>query len=137
MSSDQLLPFYQVTTKICLKILFLTEFSAGLLTNASDKCNLVMALAADLIFFTDQPRMGATDRDMPFYRTSATPMLASWFYQSLPLFFLIFRIGDNLPSCKWQFAECCIMPSWMAVTAEVVLALLFCLNCSVNCQSIS
>ena len=102
MSSDQLLPFYQVTTKICLKILFLTEFSAGLLTNASDKCNLVMALAADLIFFTDQPRMGATDRDMPFYRTSATPMLASWFYQSLPLFssillsFLHYGTGDDL-----------------------------------------
>jgi len=67
-----------------------------------------------LDFFTDQCHFV---RRCAFSPTAAAPVLASWFYQSLPLFsfvlhsFLPYRIGDNLRYVHYGKCSTCIMAS--------------------------
>ena len=49
----------------------------------SDKYNLIMAKATGLICNAD------LSQDVPYHQTTAAPILASWFYQSLPLLIFI------------------------------------------------
>jgi len=79
--------FSKIGSHMKCKNSYLTEFSANwltdwqtyLLTNASDKRNLIMAIIHMLDFFTNQFRFILRS-------AAAAPMLASWFYQSLSLF---------------------------------------------------
>ena len=68
----------------------------------SDKCNSIMAID----FFTVPSLISKT----AFLSTTAASMLASWFYQSLPLFSFVFRsllhyhIGDLLQYACYGFS---------------------------------
>ena len=72
----------------------------------SDKCNSIMAVATGLIFHCSMLLV----LRHAFLPTTAAPMLASWFYQSLPLFsfvlhsFLQHRKGDDLRYVHYGFS---------------------------------
>jgi len=67
-----------------------------------------------------------------FSPTAGAPMLASWLYQSLPLFSFVFR---SLLHCHVVVAPLrdFMEDSLTAVIAELFNMLSFCLNCSVKC----
>jgi len=80
----------------CLTEFSMTDRLMTYLLMPSDKCYSIMAIATGLIFFTKKHCLYV------FLPTAAAPMLASWFYQSLPLLsfvlhsFLHYCIGDDL-----------------------------------------
>jgi len=75
----------------------------------SDKHKLIrLYIAKDLIYSLIKV---ASFRDVPFRQpTAVAPMLAYWFYQSLPLFsfvlhpFLPYCVGDNLGYARYGFS---------------------------------
>ena len=74
---------------------------------SSDKCNLIMAIHSyRLDFFTNQCRFVPR---RAFFPTAPTPMHASWFYQSLPLFsriahsFLHYHVDNDLQYSRHAF----------------------------------
>ena len=86
----------------------LTNWLTNLLIR-SYKCNSIMAITTGLISSLFNVTLSV---DLP---TAAAPTLASWFYQSLPLFsivlhsFLHYCVGDNLQCTCYGFSECTVL----------------------------
>jgi len=74
----------------------------------------------------------------PFLPTAAAPMLVTWFYQSLPLFFLCSPFLSPL-LCRWQVVVA-LLHGFMkdlvtAVITEEFITPSFCWKSSVKCWS--